>query len=1006
MEGWKKLLLTAGVLLLIAAAVPVSAGFAIGQVVAVVSVVAAWRGARRSPLRRPWILFALGATLFLVGNVVRVVHGVMVGVEAPFPSPAEAFYYAGYLCGVAGAYFLHHARRPRGAVADLVDALIVVTGVALVVWAFIMVPYAHQHALPVFERAINIGYSVLDLVLIGVAARVATGAGTRNPSYYLLAGGFAAILVADVLTTLSTVSPVMLPVAAAVAAICYPLIGASALHPSMRALTSPASPGPIGLTRRRLCLLLAALAMGPAVLVIQHAFDRTTDGIVVTMGITGVCALVLVRMALLVRANEQRAAREKALRRAGEQLVAATTKDAMHEGALSAALALVDAPDARALIAMLRDDAFEVVAARGPGADDLLGTRIDPDDVDGVVPLVSQNEVRGVLVLSTGEELHEAVSESLYDLGASVALALQSAEAVERLHRERVERRFRALIEHSTDLVAVVDADLTVSYVSGAIERILGYERDAAVGTAALALVHPNDVELVRAHLRLLLETPGRAQAPLEARLRHADDSWRVLEVTATNLMDESEVNGLVLNARDVTDRKQLEGELRHQALHDALTGLANRVLFADRVEHALARRAERGGSVAVLFVDLDDFKTVNDSLGHAAGDQLLVAVSERLKSLLRMGDTAARLGGDEFAVLLDDAVDPEHITGVARRLQEALASPFEIDGRIVQVSASLGIAIDDDHAASAEILLRNADVAMYLAKERGKARYEVFEESMHVVAFQRLELKADMGRAIGNGEFHLVYQPIVDLRSGRLQSAEALVRWAHPTRGAVGPDQFIPIAEETGLIVPLGRWVLRQACTQLASWRETLGEAAPRSVSVNVSVRQLEREELLDDVRGALDAAGLEPSDLTIEITESILMADIELSRQRLVELSQLGVTLAVDDFGSGYSSLGYLQRFPVDILKVDRSFIEGLTAPGNDGGVMRAIVDLAETLNLVVVAEGIEERDQLVRVSQLGCRLGQGYLFSRPMPPEQLAGFVASGEATAAVLTSTLKL
>jgi diguanylate cyclase (GGDEF)-like protein/PAS domain S-box-containing protein len=999
-RAWKKLLMGGGVVLALAAVLPPSLGYLLAQVLALVSVVCLWKGALRAPLRRPWIVFALGATSFLVGNVVRVVHGVMVGVEAPFPSPAEAFYYAGYLCGVGGTYLLHRARRPRGAVADLVDASIVVTGVGLVVWAFVMVHYAQQPGVTLFARSINIGYSLLDLWLIGVAARVATGAGTRNTSYYLLAGSFSAILVADVLTTMSTVSPVILPLAALAAAICYPLIGAAAIHPSMRALTAPAPPRPIALTRRRLVLLLAALMMGPAVLIVEGAIGRAVHGVVVTSGTTAVCALVLVRMALLVRANERRAARERALRQANEELVAATTKEAMHDGALVAALYLLGTPDARALIAMRRGDAFEVVAARGRDADGLVGTRLDPSDADGIVPLVSQNVVHGVLVVSTSVPCDEEMATSLQDLGSSVALALHSAEAAERLHRERVERRFRALIEHSTDLVTVIDGDLRVSYVSAAVQRILGFTQDEAIGTATLGLIHPSDVDRVRSQLNMLLDNRCGPLSPFEARVRHVGGSWRVLEVTATNLMDDPEVHGLVLNARDVTDRKQLESELRHQALHDALTGLANRTLFADRVEHALARRADRGGAVAVLFIDLDDFKTVNDSLGHAAGDELLVTVSDRLKNLLRMGDTAARLGGDEFAVLLDEAPSEEEVVAVAARLQAALALPFEIDGRTVHVSCSMGIAMDEDRASSSDILLRNADVAMYLAKERGKARYEVFEESMHAVAFQRLELKADMGRAIDNGEFHLVYQPIVDLATGKMESAEALARWIHPTRGPVGPDLFVPIAEETGLIVSLGRWVLREACAQLARWRDTLGADAPHSVSVNVSVRQLESDDLITDVRDALEAAGLAPSDLTLEITESILMADIELSRQRLVELSDLGVTLAVDDFGSGYSSLGYLQRFPVDVLKVDRSFVEGLTAPGNDGGVMRAIVDLAETLHLVVVAEGIEERHQLARLSELGCGRGQGYLFSRPVPPDELRDFVAAGGAAPIVL------
>jgi diguanylate cyclase (GGDEF)-like protein len=457
--------------------------------------------------------------------------------------------------------------------------------------------------------------------------------------------------------------------------------------------------------------------------------------------------------------------------------------------------------------------------------------------------------------------------------------------------------------------------------------------------------------------------------------------------------MHDTNVKGIVLNTRDVSERKRFEEQLSHQAFHDQITGLANRALFQDRVTHALERQSRDGKPVAVLFMDLDDFKTVNDSLGHAAGDQMLVEIARRLVGRLRTADTAARLGGDEFAVLLEDGGE-EGLTAadVAGRILETFEEPFLLDATEVYTHASIGISVAEPGAAPhhADELLRNADVAMYMAKEGGKGRYQLFEPAMHDTALRRLELKAALQRALDHEEFRLFYQPVMELPTGRIIGVEALLRWFHPTDGIVPPLDFIPLAEETGLIVPIGRWVLTEACRYAA----TLVEGFPGmalDMAVNLSARQIARPEIVDEVREALDASGLDPSRLILEITESVMIHDIDLAIARLTELKTLGVQLAIDDFGTGYSSLNYVRRFPVDILKVDKSFIDGVTEEGESSALTAAVIELASILNLKPVAEGIERADQLERLISMKCDLGQGFLFAKPLPGEDLETLLA---------------
>jgi diguanylate cyclase (GGDEF)-like protein len=436
-------------------------------------------------------------------------------------------------------------------------------------------------------------------------------------------------------------------------------------------------------------------------------------------------------------------------------------------------------------------------------------------------------------------------------------------------------------------------------------------------------------------------------------------------------------------------DAKTVEDAI-HQALHDSLTGLPNRALLLDRLQHALARAARSNSRVAVLFMDLDTFKTVNDRLGHAAGDELLVAVAGRLVECVRGGDTAARFGGDEFVVLLEDVDDDENVATAAQRILDAVQEPFIVQGRDVFVSSSIGIAIGSDEA---EDVLRNADLALYTAKTKGKGRYEVFQQEMHVAVLERLELEADLQRAIQKEEFLLHYQPIYKLRTGEIAGVEALVRWRHPGRGLLTPGEFIPLAEDTRMILPLGRWVLHRACRQAAHWRRDVPGHEALAVSVNLSSAQLADAELVDEVRRALQESGLDPQSLILELTETAFLEHTDAVAERLWQLKGLGVQLAVDDFGTGYSSLQHLRQFPIDVLKIAKSFVDGLGGASDESALARAIIDLGGSFQLRVVAEGIETPDQVERLRELGCDLAQGFHFAEPLEPVALGELLARG-------------
>lgn len=541
------------------------------------------------------------------------------------------------------------------------------------------------------------------------------------------------------------------------------------------------------------------------------------------------------------------------------------------------------------------------------------------------------------------------------------------------------EARFKALVQNSNDIVLVISTTEGITYASPAVVSSIGLEPEELLGQTLDQTFRDSGVEWEGA-LRLGRTSPEHPNL-LEFGFRNLRGDWVHLEATINDLRGDEAVGGFVLNARDVTERKTMMQRLRYQSTHDALTGLPNRVLATEELGGMLSRNAG-ASTVAVISLDIDEFKDINDSLGHAVGDRLLFAVAERIKESLAFGDIAARTGGDEFIVVLERAHGESQVLDVANRLLASLERQFTVDGRDLSLTASAGVACDHERNSVAEVLIRNADTAMYRAKQLGKRRSVVFESHMHTASFDRLELRADLVRAIDTDQFVAHYQPIVDLKTHTIVGCEALIRWQHPRRGLLPPGIFVPLAEESGLIAPMGEWMLERACTDLASWRHTMPEVADGlTISVNLTAQEVHGERLVPVVTDILRRSGLPADRLVLEVTESNLLSDTEVIQERMQTLRALGTRLAIDDFGTGYSSLGYVQRFAFDVLKIDRSFVEGLDRPTNRR-IVTAVIDLARELGVRVVAEGIEEEDQEQALVELGCRFAQGYRYSRPVP------------------------
>ena len=1108
---------------------------------------------------RPWRLFAYAGACFLIAGLVRQAHSIITGVDRAFPSPADAFVLCGQVLMIVGGNLLGHLRAPDRNKAAIIDGAIIAAGLQTMVWAWLLWPYMTDASIAPQDRLINGVSAAMTMMLLATIGRLAVGPGARTLSYRLLACAAFLVFLQDVLVTVETVGGPSVGLGAALAPAIYVLFGAAAGHPDRLRIAEAAARFDVRLSWGRAGVLIAALLINPMVIAIQLLLGQKPTLVVVGISSTLLTLLVLARFVMLSRSQEQAVEVQQIQREANAELAAASSRHAMHRAALTAATRLANGSEGfRVVIAQAAEGTLRVIDAMGDEADRAVGSSIKiatlpPTVVDGlhgltpvvvdavspidlsadqiagrkvsllVIPLAAQADLTGSLIVTTRYPIATTLRQSIETLGSTVSLALESATLTEDLMRRRSERRFRALVDNSSDIVLVVDDDRQITFASPAAHRLLGLSERNLVGSHPARWVHPDDwpglaraldtdpedlpddggeIEVRIRHVdgahrwfeirikdvrhdpeiqglvitareitdrkateqrlaasesrfRALVQnstdvvavvgragvytyvspavtgilgvTPEelegtkatalldaatyqqfRAQYPelsradfgtgplpvrrMEIQVAHRSGEMRTLDIDLTDLRHEPSVGGIVLNARDITVRKALERDLRYQATHDTLTGLPNRTMFTQETAGALRGGGPQHPAVGALFIDLDDFQTVNDSLGHAVGDILLQQVADRLRGSMSGKNLAARLGGDEFAVLMIGTKDEDGARAVADQVIDVVSEPYFIDGREIRVTCSIGIALAGGPESDAEVLLRNADVAMYLAKDGGKNRAAMFADHLHTTVVERLELKADLVRAIDGDQLRNFYQPIVSLQTGRITGVEALVRWEHPTRGLLQPDAFIALAENTGLVIGLGRWVLREACQQLRQWQLALPATSSLTMSVNLSVRQLVHEDILEHVRSAIEDAQIDPSTLTLEITETTLMHDTELTRTRLGELRDLGVSLAVDDFGTGYSSLQYVQRFPIDIIKIDRSFVTGLGTNPGDSAVVQSMIELSQRLGVHTVAEGIDRPEQITLLQSLGADLGQGYLFSRPVPASGIDALLAS--------------
>jgi diguanylate cyclase (GGDEF)-like protein/PAS domain S-box-containing protein len=951
-----------------------------------------------------WSMMVVGQLLFVAGDFYTYSLTSLFGVHVGFPSPGDGLYLTVYPALMAGLLLLVRRRNPRPDRAGAIDSLILTLGIALLSWVFLIAPNI-QLGGDWLPEAVSIAYPVGDILLLAAAIRLSVDRGVRAPAFYLLAGSIVCLLMTDsvynrMLLDGSYHGQVILDVGWI---FYYLLWGAAALHPSMRTLEQPVEDR-TRLTPLRLTFLSVACLIAPGIRLYQEWGN--TDVVVVVIASILMFMFVLVRMAGLVRQEERAVSRQRALRRAGVALVGAASMDQIEHAAADAVRELAGAgadarlvsfhgdategdeisPEVRSwLTGEAGDDGTPVRWVDMP-ADLLEQLGLAADTSHALLALAGRTAGSAFLILSIPGAYGAEMNGALEALAAQMSLAIDGALLAEDLHRRRSEARFRSLVAHSSDLIAVLDRSGTVVYQSPSIEEVLGYTADEVMNTRFDLLVRPSD----RARLMQVVEGSDArigGSGMIECSLRSRAGEWLQFEIRHTNLLDDEHVQGIVLNCRDISERKLFEDQLAHQAFHDPVTGLANRALFADRVQHALARAAREQSTVGVIFIDLDDFKTINDSLGHAAGDAVLQEVSHRMRAAVRPTDTVARFGGDEFAVLVEEVQRSQEAVDVAERVLEALNTPVDTGHKELFVGASVGLCLTNGDLVDAADLLRNADVAMYMAKRERKGSYRVFEPDMHREVVERLEMRADLQRAVDTGQLEVHYQPVIRLSGSTVYGFEALLRWHHPTHGTIPPTQFIPLAEDTGLIVPIGRWTLNQACQQAAELHAAYPMDPPLTISVNLSVKQLQSDTIVGDVREALTTSGVPASALVLEITESVMMADMDLAVARLHALKRLGIKLAMDDFGTGYSSLSYLSRLPVDILKMDRSFLASGDAVS---GLPAAIVALGESLHLEVVAEGIEQATQASLLRDLGCDLGQGFLFAHAMNSPDLLRYL----------------
>ncbi|MGC0335746.1 diguanylate cyclase (GGDEF)-like protein/PAS domain S-box-containing protein [Streptomyces sp. SLBN-8D4] len=944
--------------------------------------------------RWPWWALAAGLLTFITGDTYYNVMEEYFAASNPFPSPADAFYLATYPLFATGLYGLIRYRWAANDLPSLLDALIFTAGLALPVWVYLAQPLAEVEGLTWQQRVISIAYPLGDVLVLALLARLLTPnpVDGNNRSVQLLVVGTVTLLGFDIAYGILQLNSVWQAGTLLDSGwiVFYTAWGLAALHPSMAALTAavPQKRAPLP-PPHRLVTLAAVTLIAPGMLLYGAISHRDHHAAVIGAFSAVLFLLVILRLAGMVVAHRGAVARELALRRAAGSLVSAFGRqDVVRSCEAAVGMFLGPAVPHRTLLlsaeqaARLRPREARRVAPADLGPD--IAARLEGLPAVQVCPMTSPDRSAtqdpGVLLVAGPPGLLAETRGSLEILASHAGLAMERVLLRQEVIRRENEAYFRTLVRNTSDVILIVEDDDTVRYASPSAAALFG--TGDLIGASLPGLVDPRDRQRAAREL-----TAVRDHGP-----RVSHDHWWVrhrtgrveVEVRCSDFRDERTVAGLVVTLRDVTEQRRLEHELTQRAFHDALTGLPNRTLLLERIERALLRGRRESSLTCLLFIDLDDFKEVNDTMGHSAGDHLLLDVGNRLTHTLRRTDTAARLGGDEFAVLMEDAREPLDAELLAAQVVQTLTRPFVLGDETVSVSASVGVATARD-STDAEELLGHADLALYAAKAAGKRQWRRFQPTLHARMVERHDLQSRLARAVAAQEFTLRYQPVVDIDAGELVGFEALVRWPQAPHQPVAPEQFISLAEETGHIAPLGAWVLENAVGDVAGLQQVPGPAAPPYVSVNVSARQFRDAGFVDQVGRALQTPGLAPGSLQLELTETVLLRRDAQIQAVLETLKELGVHIAVDDFGTGFSSLRYLRDFPVDVLKIDKTYIDDITRDARQVALVEGIVRIADTLGLQVIAEGIEAPAQRDMLAAMGCRFGQGFLFARPMTVEQ---------------------
>jgi diguanylate cyclase (GGDEF)-like protein/PAS domain S-box-containing protein len=998
------------------------------------------------PARKvPWLLLAASLACFGAGQLSFLIAAEL-KVVLPFPSFADLLYLSEYPLAAAGLLIFIKWRTPDGDRRSVIDALTLTVGLALLSWTFLIRPYVHNPALSGLQKSVAIAYPLGDVLMLALLARLLAPGSGRTRCVQFLTLGAVACLVSDTAFgaiqlhgTFHNGSIVDLGWA-----LFYSAWGAAALHPSMTRLTEPVPRQQVEVSPIRLAVLMLASLIAPLVLLAVVPRGAAADVSVIAVFSAVLYLLVLARLWDAARSHRRALDRERVLRQAGLALV--TTADVPQvAGAVQDAVGALLGGHARgdALLGVRIDGTLRAVdrgtdpvpdkevgrlteswLALGAGtAPSLTSMRRLPESARTarpgadwmlLCPLVLKDRPSGDtsigLIAVFGERRTLAdLSATLDILAHQVALTLESVILRQEAIRQRNEAYFRALVQDASDAIVIVADDGTVKYATPSTTTIFG---DVAVeGQRLWNLVAEKDRGDFAHTFRRLRERARFGPRVVERDITRQDGKSVRIQARCSDLRTEPNVAGLVFTLRDVTAQHKLEEELKHQAFHDALTGLPNRLLLRDRIAQQVALAARTGTIAGVLFVDLDDFKVVNDTKGHSVGDELLVAAGKRLAALVRESDTAARLGGDEFALLVGGAEFTSAVEAAAERIVGAFAEPFALGTGLVTTTVTVGVATTQD-STDADELLRHADLALYAAKAAGKRQWRRYQPVLSSGLIRRREIQEALEEAVAKSAFSLVYQPIVALDTGKLAGFEALIRWPHPQWGMMQPSQFITLAEETGQIIAIGSWVLSRATADLTRLRAAAPplcgpagpdgsgpEAAPTAprrdlyVSVNVSARQFADPGFADTVRQVLAESGLESPALMLELTETALLRRDERLHSDLAELRTIGVRLAIDDFGTGYSSLSYLRDLPIDVVKMDRSFVEGIAESDQRLAVAEGIVQIARTLSLEVVAEGIETEAQRDLLGSMGCHYGQGYLLAMPMPASQAEDLVRNG-------------